>query len=225
MGPLVGRSQHPVATLILCGGALFVSAGRLSWPGAWIYLGYLILSSAAIWSISLRLNPAVIEARSRIRAGTKLFDGFFAAGHAVLVLATFVVAGLDAVRYRWAPLGPTALYAGGVLLLLGALPVGWAMAANPYLETSVRIQTDRGHKVVASGPYASVRHPMYVGLILNLAAAPLVLGSRWAFAPVSVDIALLVWRTLLEDRTLRAELPGYEEYTARTRYRLLPGVW
>jgi protein-S-isoprenylcysteine O-methyltransferase Ste14 len=112
-----------------------------------------------------------------------------------------------------------------VLHLLGSIPIAGAMATNPHLETTVRIQEDRGHRVSTSGPYRVVRHPMYVGAILQFAGAPLVLGSLWACLPVAAAPVLFIVRTALEDRTLRRELPGYEAYAQRTRYRLLPGVW
>jgi protein-S-isoprenylcysteine O-methyltransferase Ste14 len=99
------------------------------------------------------------------------------------------------------------------------------MAANRYLETTVRIQEERGHQVVNSGPYRFVRHPMYVGVILQFMALPMVLGSKWAFVPAGVVVLLFVIRTGLEDRTLRNELAGYAQYAESTRYRLLPGVW
>ena len=99
------------------------------------------------------------------------------------------------------------------------------MVVNPYAESSVRIQTDRGQTVVTSGPYRFVRHPMYVGIILMSLANPLVWGSAWALAMSGVLILLFLWRTAKEDQTLRRELPGYDEYAAQTRYRLLPGVW
>jgi protein-S-isoprenylcysteine O-methyltransferase Ste14 len=99
------------------------------------------------------------------------------------------------------------------------------MMVNPYAETTVRIQIDRDQKVVTSGPYRIVRHPMYVGGILMYPGIAFILGSMWALA-LSASIAILmVWRTALEDRTLRGELPGYEEFAAVTRYRLIPWLW
>jgi protein-S-isoprenylcysteine O-methyltransferase Ste14 len=103
--------------------------------------------------------------------------------------------------------------------------ITWAMMANPHAETTVRIQTDRDHKAVTSGPYRIVRHPMYVGAILMYPAAALMFGSMWALAISGLIAILFVWRTALEDRTLRRELPGYEEFAALTRYRLIPGLW
>ena len=99
------------------------------------------------------------------------------------------------------------------------------MIANPFAEKTVRVQTERGHHVITTGPYAIVRHPMYLGVILMFVAVPLVLGSAWAFAPVVAMTLLLMVRTVLEERLLRRDLPGYEVYIGQTRWRILPGIW
>ena len=103
--------------------------------------------------------------------------------------------------------------------------VFWVTAANTYLSRLVRIQEDRGHQVVTTGPYRFVRHPMYAGLVVLIPCLPLFLGSWWALVPAGLIAILFVIRTALEDRTLRAELPGYAEYAQHVRYRLLPGIW
>ena len=97
--------------------------------------------------------------------------------------------------------------------------------SNKFFSSAVRIQKDRGHTVISTGPYRFVRHPGYVGLCVFTLAEPLALGSWWAFIPGGLATILVIVRTVLEGRTLQAELPGYKEYAARVRYRLLPGVW
>jgi protein-S-isoprenylcysteine O-methyltransferase Ste14 len=109
--------------------------------------------------------------------------------------------------------------------ILGIVLMTWILRVNPFAETTVRIQMDRGQTVVTSGPYRFVRHPMYVGAFLMYLGMPLVLGSVGALTLGAAIVALMIWRTSREDLTLRQELPGYEEFTKRTRYRLLPGVW
>jgi len=99
------------------------------------------------------------------------------------------------------------------------------MTANAFLSTVVRIQAERGHYVVTTGPYAYVRHPMYAGMVLTFWGVPLLLGSWWALLPGSLNALLFVIRTALEDRTLQAELPGYADYVRKVRRRLVPGVW
>jgi protein-S-isoprenylcysteine O-methyltransferase Ste14 len=112
-----------------------------------------------------------------------------------------------------------------VLVLLGYTLATWAMLANRFFSGVVRIQTERGHEVVASGPYAIVRHPGYSGSLLAALGFPLVLSSVWAFLPLILVFVVSIVRTRLEDRTLQSELPGYAEYANTTRHRLLPGVW
>lgn len=101
----------------------------------------------------------------------------------------------------------------------------WAMRTNTFFARVVRIQAERGHHVISTRPYAQVRHPGYVGLCTLGLGMPLLLGSWWAFIPGALEVGLLIVRTALEDRTLQAELPGYGEYAARVRCRLLPGIW
>ena len=136
----------------------------------------------------------------------------------------FISAGLD---FRWHGLRfPMWVTLAGLLVAMsGAAVTATAMYANRFFSSTVRIQTDRGHAVVSSGPYGLVRHPGYVGMFLAYLAMPVALGSLWALTPAVLTAILLVIRTALEDRTLRAELPGYAEYAATVRYRLLPGVW
>jgi protein-S-isoprenylcysteine O-methyltransferase Ste14 len=114
---------------------------------------------------------------------------------------------------------------GYVLFLAGMGIVTWAEAVNKFFEVTVRIQTERGQRVIDTGPYAVVRHPGYVASILFCVGTALCLGSVWALIPAGLASALLVLRTRWEDQTLQAELPGYQEYTQRVRYRLIPGVW
>src|ERR1019366_7444848 len=128
-------------------------------------------------------NPELIATRGAKHANTKPFDKAFGAIYTALMLALPLVAGLDAVRFGWSRLGSQTLYAGAALFILGTIPTLGSVAVNRYLETTVRIQEERGRQVVTSGPYRFVRHPMYVGLILQFIALPLVLGSKWAFVP------------------------------------------
>ena len=132
---------------------------------------------------------------------------------------------MDAVRFQWTSMQSSLLYVGVAMHVLGMIPVLGSLLSNPHLETTVRIQTDRGHRVVTDGPYRYVRHPMYVGINLAFWGWSLVLGSWVAFGVACVVVVLLVVRTALEDKTLRNELPGYMEYCEKTRYRLIPGMW
>ncbi len=223
--PALKRVIGVLRWILVWTAALFCSAGRWDWTRGWIYFAVILLTFAVNGLVTYRNNPELIAERGKRHKGTKRFDKVFIALYMPAVVALPVVAGFDAVRFGWSPLPWATLWPGILLQVLGTGPVAWAMATNPHLEPTVRIQHDRGHKVISTGPYAYVRHPFYVGGLVGLAGAPLVLGSAWAFAVVGVILVLLVLRTALEDRTLRRELPGYEEYAQRTRYRLVPGLW
>jgi protein-S-isoprenylcysteine O-methyltransferase Ste14 len=141
------------------------------------------------------------------------------------MLAEWIVGGLD-VRFHGAGLMITSVHlAGQIATCAGYGLFLWAMASNAYFTNVVRIQTDRGHQVQSGGPYRWVRHPGYSGTILAMLATPFLLGSGWALVPAVCSTGLFFLRTALEDRTLRAELPGYEEFTRRTRFRIIPGIW
>lgn len=207
------------------GTLLFVPAGRLDWTRGWICLGLALLGLAVNAVMVLRKNPELMAERWKKRPDTKPFDRVFMVLYVPTVLSMPVLAGLDAVRFGWAPLPWGTLWPGVLLQLLGIPPGAWAMATNPHLETTVRIQHNRGHKAITTGPYAIVRHPMYVGALLTWVGQPLTLGSAWACVPAGFAILLFIIRTALEDRTLQRELPGYDDYARRTRYRLVPGLW
>ena len=203
---------------------LFVPAGRLDWTLGWLYVGLLLAYVAATWACLLRWNPELIERRLHLGPGTKGWDKVWAVLFTPVMFAVYVLAGLDA-RDGAASL-PIALWPLGLVLFgLGAALLAWSMVVNPFFEKTVRIQSDRGHRVIDAGPYGVVRHPGYVGFVSWILATPLLLASAWSFVPALLAVAGIVLRTHLEDRTLRAELPGYTEYAARVRFRLIPGVW
>jgi protein-S-isoprenylcysteine O-methyltransferase Ste14 len=205
---------------------LFGSAGQLMWKRGWIctvlYLGALYTTKA----ILRRRNPVLLEHReTAIRTDTQPFDKIVLRVILSLTIVQPVVAGLDAVRFRWAPMPLWTVFPGIGLFALSATWITCVLVNNPHAESSVRIQKDRDHSVIASGPYRFVRHPMYVGLILLHASMALMLGSMWTLVLAAMISIVFLFRTSMEDRVLRQKLPGYEEYTAVTRYRLLPGIW
>jgi protein-S-isoprenylcysteine O-methyltransferase Ste14 len=170
------------------------------------------------------VNPEVIVARIRVHKGTKRWDRILLCFFLPAVYAIFLVAALDYGRH-WSSVHWWVCGIGYVLFLIGVGTFTWAMAANKFFERTVRIQADRGHKVIDTGPYAIARHPGYVGFMLFFVGSALCLGSLWALIPAGLASALLVLRTQWEDQTLQADLPGYKEYTRRVRYKLVPGVW
>ena len=204
---------------------LFAAAGTVNWPLAWAYGGFQLMLIGVYALVMIKANPALLNARGRRQDNTKTFDKVFYALWIPLVLTIYLVSGLDAGRFHWSSMPAWASLAGAALILAAALFGYWAMAVNTHFEVTVRIQDDREHRVVTAGPYQYVRHPGYVGMILVFFGVPLFLGSRWGLAPAAAHLVLVVFRTALEDRTLRRELPGYDEYASRTRWRLLPGAW
>lgn len=213
-----------VAMLILITG-LFLAAGRLDWPAAWIYTGVLVIIQFVTAAILLNVSPELLAERAQIGEDAKKWDIVLAVLTAYGPVLILVVAGLDA-RNGWSPGVPAVIQVTGlVVLVLGHALTTWAMVANKFFSGVVRIQEERGHTVASSGPYRYVRHPGYVGALLFDLATPFALGTLWALVPAMLVTVVIIIRTALEDKTLQAELPGYDEYTGQTRYRLLPGVW
>ena len=215
---------YTVALFLVLGGCLFGAAGQLSWPMAWAVLGVYSVSKAAAFAF---VDPELIRERAAPGPGVDRRDVVLATlGYLGLYPGTFLVAGLDAVRFGPAISIPELTQVTALLVFaLGYSFAFWAVRSNPFFSTFVRIQDDRGHSVVSSGPYALVRHPGYAGALLAHLALPFALGSIWAVVPAAVGTIFFVARTAREDRTLRDRLVGYREYQTRVRWRLLPGVW
>ena len=201
--------------------ALFASAGTISIAGFWLYLA---IQLAAIIASFVLLPPDLI--RERIRPGGQK-PPLALRLSIVVVLVAFVVAGLDRGRFHWSDHVPAWLQAFGLAVVAASYAfVFWAMTVNRFFSSIVRIQADRGQRVIASGPYAYVRHPGYLGGILIALCSGPALGSWLATAIFVVSgLPFLIYRAITEDRVLRAGLPGYEAYAGRVRWRLLPGIW
>ena len=204
---------------------VFWPAGRTDWLAGWLYVGLVSVNFLVNLVYLQRVNPELIEARMRMAKGTKRWDIAWGVVFGPVLVAIYIVAGFDAVRFEWSSMSPLFWPIGLVLFLPGTALFSWSMGVNPFFEKTVRIQTDRGHRVIDTGPYALVRHPGYVGFSGWCLSAPFLLGSWWACVPAILSFVGLVIRTAMEDRTLREELAGYEAYSQRVRYRLLPGVW
>lgn len=204
---------------------IFWPAGNWQWSEGWLYIGVVVVNFVINFGYLWRVNRDLIAHRMALGAGTKRWDIIWAAVFGPLFVSIYIVAGLDAERFEWSVMPAHCWWLGLIIHVLGAWLFGWSMGVNPFFEKTVRIQTERGHRVIDSGPYAAVRHPGYLGFIGWGLAVPFLLGSWWALAPAVLAIVGIVVRTALEDITLTEELPGYREYAGRVRYRLLPGVW
>lgn len=207
---------------------LLICGGDLGWWQAWLY-SILILASGIggrIWAE--QRHPGLTAERQNVEKmqTAKHWDKVLAPLMAVsLVFPMIIVAGLDH-RFKWSPEFPLWLNVTGFILIsLGYAFGTWALAENRFFSGVVRIQTDRGHVVCDTGPYRFVRHPGYAGNIPPLFGIVLALGSVWTLIPAAVAIIITVIRTVLEDRTLQEELPGYLDYTRHVRYRLIPGIY
>jgi protein-S-isoprenylcysteine O-methyltransferase Ste14 len=213
------------AAAAACGTAaiLFLAAGRSDLLGLRAY--------ALLWVVFLVGSAAFADpalARERLRPGPGARESLpiaaFVAG--AIWVAHLALAGLDVGRLHWSDSVPPPLRLAGFITLILSLALGqWASRANPFFSSVVRIQSDRGHRLISTGPYRMLRHPGYAGIAGILVSSALALGSWIALAPSAIGIAALVARTCFEERILREGLAGYDEYARRVRYRLAPGVW
>ena len=216
------------AYLLLTPAFLFISAGTLDWPLAWVYVLMLLASTLVSRLIAWKRFPDLLRERaSFIQAeGAKSWDRSLVVIVGLIgPMVTMVVAGLDQ-RFGWSVLTPVyGQYAAAVLVLAGYGLAVWAMSVNRFFSAVARIQKERGHVVVTAGPYRYLRHPSYAGALVASLALPFMLDAIWALIPALVMSAAIIIRTRLEDEMLRQELAGYSEYARGTPCRLMPGLW
>ena len=206
--------------------SFFVPYGGVAWPEVWVLLVLWLLYYLLLLVLGLKYSPDMLKERvSCVKSVGESWDWFILPVYLLTTLALNITAGLDAGRYGWSFVPPTARYISVPFVLITyALPL-WAILSNPFASGVARIQDERGHQVTSKGPYRCVRHPMYTATLLYGMFFPLYLGSWWAYIPGAVVIILFIVRTVLEDRMLQERLSGYKAYTQQTRYRLLPGIW
>jgi protein-S-isoprenylcysteine O-methyltransferase Ste14 len=206
--------------------ALFLPAGNFGWLAGWIYFALFFSFYLGVNVWLYRHNPGLLQERAHLSTSDQ--KGWDKLLFPVLVLFPFlwlVFISLDAERFHWSPEPLWLQYVGGIILLGSFYVLFLAFRENSYLSPVVRIQEERGQQVVSTGPYRYVRHPMYAGILLFAVGTPLMLGSWAGVLVASVFVAILARRAVLEERTLRQELPGYEAYMERVRYRIIPYVW
>jgi protein-S-isoprenylcysteine O-methyltransferase Ste14 len=204
---------------------LFLIAGDWHWSGGWWYLGLQIVNTTLKGFLLIAARPELQERREKPGEGTQDWDRVLSP---LMAFSTLVISLVAALGYRLAGQWEVALWLrilAVVVATAGYLLTLWSMRRNAFFEGSVRLQSDYNHQVISDGPYRLVRHPGYLGLTLYNFVLPLVMGSVWGFIGVGYNFILLIWRTVLEDRFLRENLPGYADYTRQTRWRLFPGIW
>lgn len=223
---ILRRLIQIVLSIVIQGTILFVTSGRLGWRMAWVYIavsvGFVVINTA----ILLPRDPDLIAERAKVKKNAKTWDKVLATLIvAVFPLISLSVAGLDH-RFGWSPpFAPILRMLATCGMVIGSGIWIWAMVSNKFFSGLVRIQEERGHAVQTSGPYQTVRHPGYVGLVLLTLAPPMMFGSLWALIPAGISTIGVIVRTALEDRTLQKELNGYADYAQQVRYRLIPGLW
>jgi protein-S-isoprenylcysteine O-methyltransferase Ste14 len=208
------------------GALLFVPAGTLHWPAAWVYLGTVAVLGLSCGLWLAKTDPALLVERMHpmMQKDQPAADKKFMLVFGFVAMLWFVAIGLDK-RLHASNIAVPAQALGLAMLLVSTGFVMWVMRENSFAAPVVKLQTERGHRVVSSGPYAFVRHPMYSGSMLFFVGAPLLLGSWWGVAMSPLFAVLFAIRAKIEERALIAGLPGYADYTARVRFRLLPGLW
>jgi protein-S-isoprenylcysteine O-methyltransferase Ste14 len=200
---------------------------RWDWWQAWVYAVLCILSFAISRALAARRHPDLLAERARLlqhenaMAWDRVLAPLVGLGGGLIPL----VVGLEA-RFEWSPTFSLPARLMSLVVMLAGFALGsFALIENRFFSGMVRIQADRGHRVVSTGPYRWIRHPGYAGALLTYLATPVFLSSRWAFLPVVLLTVVLVIRTKLEDTALQEELDGYRDYASRVRHRLIPGVW
>jgi protein-S-isoprenylcysteine O-methyltransferase Ste14 len=208
------------------GTLLCLAAGTLQWPSLWVFLATVAISGVASGLWLAKTDPALLAERMRpvMQAGQPAADKTFMLVFGCVSLLWFIAMGLD--RRVHASDMPPALQALGLATILAATGfILWVMRENSFAAPVVKMQAERGHHVVSTGPYALVRHPMYSGAVLFCTGAALLLGSWWGVLISPVFAVLFGIRIGIEERMLVADLPDYADYAARVRYRLFPGIW
>lgn len=216
----------PIRWIIVIGLVFFLASGEISILRAWIYIGIYALGGLIIGIILLKKSPKLLNDRGKMQEGTKQFDKYIILIYFLFaIVITPFVAGIDR-RLNLIELLPFFyLYIGIILYVLSAIFSTWPMLHNPFFEGTIRIQKEKNHNVIKTGPYKIVRHPGYLGMLLGSISLPLTLGSKLAFIPLSIMITLIFIRTYYEDTTLKKELTGYSEYCKEVKYRLIPFIW
>ena len=203
---------------------LFVPAGTVRYWQAWLYLAIFFAAATLTTKFLMRKDPALLERRMRggpsaeKQPTQKLIMLFTSLGF----IALLVVPALD-YRFGWSMVPLAGVLVGDALVAVGFYFIFLVYKENTFTSATIEVVADQ--KVISTGPYAIVRHPMYASALLYLAGTPLALGSYWGFVPLVGTLPFLIWRLFDEERFLALNLPGYTDYQRRVRHRLVPRIW
>lgn len=221
-GPVIRRAVWLLGAAVLALGAMFfLPAGTLDYWQAWLYAATLLTPVLAFGTYLALRDPELLERRMRTRE-TELRQQRVVRWGLVFFIAGFLVPGFDR-RFGWSQVPTAAVIAADLVVLLGYALFVRVLLANRYASRVIEVTDDQ--PVISSGPYAVVRHPMYVAVLMIWLASPIALGSWWGILPLLVIVPILVLRIADEEAMLRRDLPGYATYCDTVRYRLLPGIW
>src|SRR5499427_5439929 len=203
---------------------LFIPAGTLAYWQGWLFMAVFVCTSGAITVYLAIRNPKLLEWRMNVgpRAEKEPAQKIIMRLATLGFIAMLVFPALD-YRFGWSPVPASVSVLGDALIALGFLFTFFVFKENSYGASTIQIA--EGQTVISTGPYAFVRHPMYAAALVMLLGIPLALGSWWGLFALLLILPVLIWRLLDEERFLRQNLPGYPEYQAKVRYRLLPFVW
>ena len=207
--------------IFITGAMLFLPAGTLDYPGAWLFMALLFTPVLIMGVVLMAKNPELLRKRLEMKEREKTQQGVVALS-GLLLVAAFIVAGLD-FRFGWSHVSDAIVIIASVVLLIGYALYAEVLRENVYLSRVVEVQ--EGQRVIDTGLYAIVRHPMYSAVTLLYLSIPLVLGSWWALLAMSPCVVLLAARIKNEEQVLHQGLPGYTDYTHRVHYRMIPWVW
>ena len=211
--------------LIILAVLLFLPAGKLNWPQAWFFILMIGIYFLLYIFLGIRKDPEQTQERSQMAENVKRWDKVIMGIYTVLLPTVFIIAGFDVGRFGWSKAPLSIQLVGWIGLILAAALILWTVRANTYLSRYARIQDNREQKVIISGPYRFVRHPMYLGILILFSCIGPALSSLFALIPSVIIDILFIIRTAKEDKMLQTELEGYQAYSQKVRYRLLPGIW
>jgi protein-S-isoprenylcysteine O-methyltransferase Ste14 len=227
MGLAINLIVQTLVAYGLMGAIIFGAAGTLNYLGGWLYLGVMLAISVVFGAHMLRADPGLLRERLKapVQKDQPLADKLLLIPLLLLVFGSLGFMAADAARWHWSVMPRAVQWAGCGLVVAAYLFMYWTLRTNSFAAAVVRIQTDRGHTVITTGPYALVRHPMYFGALFYFAGTSLLLGSWWGLVTVPIFALLLGIRIGIEERALRSGLAGYDEYARRVRWRLIPFIW